>query len=291
MDVDAGLDQLGGHHVGARPRVLVHEAAGVGDQPDVQRLGDRLRRPVDAESVHQVPDDLGRARRMRVDEVDRAEAGVVVVVVDVEDAGRSGRCSASAAGLRSMLPQSRNTSVALAEVLRRRGHVALRARRSGTPAGAETRYSSMNMSASLPSVWRISCIAIRLPSASPSGFSWVTTTNFSASTQRGERLLALGSGAVFSHRSPASAVSSSSCGDPHAAIDGWVVDERERRRVLERQLGGDAPLEEAVRGAQPLEARLPLSLVAEHAHVDASVAQVWAGLDSGHCDESDRADP
>ena len=38
--VDAGLDQLGGHQVRARAGVLVHEAAGVGDQPDVERLGD-----------------------------------------------------------------------------------------------------------------------------------------------------------------------------------------------------------------------------------------------------------
>ena len=86
MHVDAGLDQLGRHQVRARPGVLVHEPAGVGDQPDVQRLGDRDRRR-DAEAVHQVPDDLGRARRLGPDEVDRAEPGVVVVVVDVEDVG------------------------------------------------------------------------------------------------------------------------------------------------------------------------------------------------------------
>ncbi len=81
--VDAGFDQLGGHQVRARPRALVHEAAGVGDQPDVQRLGDRRRR-LHAEAVHQVPDDLGRARRVGDDVVERAEARVVVVVVDVE---------------------------------------------------------------------------------------------------------------------------------------------------------------------------------------------------------------
>ena len=36
--VDARLDQLGGHQVRPRRRVLVHEAPGVGDQPDVERL-------------------------------------------------------------------------------------------------------------------------------------------------------------------------------------------------------------------------------------------------------------
>ena len=39
--VDAGFDQLGGHQVRARAGVLVHEAPGVGDQADVQRLARR----------------------------------------------------------------------------------------------------------------------------------------------------------------------------------------------------------------------------------------------------------
>jgi hypothetical protein len=36
-------------------------------------------------SVHQVPDDLRRARRLGYDQVHRPEAGVVVVMVEVED--------------------------------------------------------------------------------------------------------------------------------------------------------------------------------------------------------------
>ncbi len=81
--VDARLDQLGGHEVRTRPRVLVHEAAGVGDQPDVQGLGDR-RRGAHVEPVHQVPHDLRRARGVGHDVVERAEARVVVVMVDVQ---------------------------------------------------------------------------------------------------------------------------------------------------------------------------------------------------------------
>jgi hypothetical protein len=84
VDVDPAVDQLGRHQVRARAGVLVHELAGVGDQADVERLGDLLRRR-DAEPVHQVPQDLGRARGVRHHVVDRAEAGVVMVVVDVED--------------------------------------------------------------------------------------------------------------------------------------------------------------------------------------------------------------
>jgi D-alanyl-D-alanine dipeptidase len=38
----------------------------------------------DAEPVHQIPDDLGRAGGVGDDVVERAEAGVVVVVVDVQ---------------------------------------------------------------------------------------------------------------------------------------------------------------------------------------------------------------
>src|SRR4051812_4970767 len=86
VDVDAGGDQLGRHHVRARAGVLVHELAGVRDEPDVQRLGDLDRRR-DAQRRHEVPHDLGRARRVLDDVVDRAEARVVVVMVDVEDVG------------------------------------------------------------------------------------------------------------------------------------------------------------------------------------------------------------
>ena len=85
VHVDPALDQLGRHLVGARAGVLVHEAPGVGHHADVQRLGDLLRH-LDVEALGQVPHHLGRARGVRVDVVDGAEARVVVMVVDVEDA-------------------------------------------------------------------------------------------------------------------------------------------------------------------------------------------------------------
>src|SRR6185312_3389873 len=55
---------------------------------------------------------------------------------------------------------------------------------------------------------------------------------------------------------------------------------------LERQLAGNPLLQKAVCRAEPLQGRLPFGVVAENAHIHASVAQVGAGLDSGHSDES-----
>ena len=85
VDVDARGDQVRRHQMRARPGVLVHELAGVGDDGDIEGLGDLPRR-VHAERVHQIPDDLGRARGVGDHHVDVAEARVVVVVVEVEDA-------------------------------------------------------------------------------------------------------------------------------------------------------------------------------------------------------------
>ena len=87
VDVGAGLDQPRGEpeRVGARRAVL--EPAGVGDEADVERLGD-LRRDLDAEAVEDPRQDLGGRRRVAVDDVHVAEAAVVVVVVDVDDAAR-----------------------------------------------------------------------------------------------------------------------------------------------------------------------------------------------------------
>ena len=83
VDVDPGVDQLGGDPVGVGVGVLVHELAGVGDQADVERRG-HLRRDLGPQQLRQVVDDLGRAGGVDVDQVDVAEAGVVVVVVDVD---------------------------------------------------------------------------------------------------------------------------------------------------------------------------------------------------------------
>jgi hypothetical protein len=63
--------------------VLVHELPGVGDQADIERVGDR-RRQLDIEQGRQVVDDLRGAGGVDVDEVDGPETSVVVVVIDVD---------------------------------------------------------------------------------------------------------------------------------------------------------------------------------------------------------------
>ena len=88
MHVGAGLDELSGEAQGLGSRVRVLEPARVGDERDVEGLGD-VGRQLDAELGQEVADDLAGRRRVRDDEVDRAEARVVVVVVDVDDERRA----------------------------------------------------------------------------------------------------------------------------------------------------------------------------------------------------------
>ena len=88
VDVGACFDELCGQPKRLRRRVRVLEAAGVGHEADVKRLGD-LRRQVDVELAQDVADHLGRRRRVGNDEVDVAEARVVVVVVDVDHEPRA----------------------------------------------------------------------------------------------------------------------------------------------------------------------------------------------------------
>ena len=90
VHVRAGLDELGGEAQRLRRRVRVLEPPRVGDERDVERLRD-LRRQLDAELGQEVANDLAGRRRVRDDEVDRAEARVVVVMVDVDDERRAVR--------------------------------------------------------------------------------------------------------------------------------------------------------------------------------------------------------
>src|SRR5204862_879736 len=133
------------------------------------------------------------------------------------------------------------------------------------------------MTLSLPSWSSASFIARIEPSASPSGFSWVTMRKRSC-----ERIAS------------ATAATSVVWGElieqlRHAdpALDGWIVFERELRRPLHPELVREPRLQDAVRRLQAGKAVLPAFLGSEHTHVDAGVAQVRRGLDADHRDEAD----
>ena len=83
VHVGARLHEVGREPQRLRGRVRVLEAPGVGDERDVEGLGD-LGRQLDAELAEDVREHLAGRRRVRDDEVHVAEARVVVVVVDVD---------------------------------------------------------------------------------------------------------------------------------------------------------------------------------------------------------------
>src|SRR5664279_4122495 len=186
------------------------------------------------------------------------------------------------AALRSRLPQSRKTTVrsprsAGGSVTRPSSEKKLYSWGSGSSP------ASMNIRQSLPIAVRISRMATSEPRASPSGFSWVTTISFWAPrsslriSSRSDRLPLV---VIVAPLEVLRDLGVEQLADAHPAIDGVVVLEGERRRVLEAQFGRHTMLQVALRGAQTVDAGRALGVVSEHAHIYARIAQVGAGLDS-----------
>src|SRR5881409_490986 len=119
------------------------------------------------------------------------------------------------------------------------------------------------MTLSLPSWSSASFSASMEPSASPSGFSWVTSKKRSrdriASATAATSLVVWGE-----------LIDQLRHADP--ALDGRIVFERELRRPLRPELAPEPRLEDAVRGLEAGETVLPALLGSEHAHVDAGMA-------------------
>src|SRR5918992_3114315 len=188
---------------------------------------------------------------------------------------RPSRSSADA-GVRSMFPQSRNTSTRSA-------------RSSGGSVTSPSRwmkrysYGSGNSSAvrkataSLPSAVRTCCIAASEPTASPSGRSCVVSRNLSLLRSVAIACSRVGREPLSDTSVPGLALEQLL--DPLRAVEGVVVDEVERRRVLEVQLLRHAPLEEAVGRAQPVKRAPADAAVAQDGHVHPRLAQVWTGID------------
>src|ERR671936_2992718 len=113
------------------------------------------------------------------------------------------------------------------------------------------------MTVSLPCSSRASFIARIEPSASPSGFSWVTSKKQScdriASATAATSLVVWGE-----------LIDQLRHADP--ALDGRIVFEHELGRPLHAELAGEPALQDAVRRLEAGEACRPIFFAPEHAH-------------------------
>src|SRR5437764_1234966 len=138
------------------------------------------------------------------------------------------------------------------------------------------------ITASLPSCRSASAVARSDPSASPSGFSCVTTRKRSCC-----------------RRASAIAFSSVVCvivvrrelvdqaGHAHAALDRRIVLEGQLRGSLEPELASEPRLEDPVSGLQSDEGCPLLAARAEHADVDRGVPQIGSRIDTRHRNQAD----
>src|SRR5262245_26985008 len=134
-----------------------------------------------------------------------------------------------------------------------------------------------NMTTSLPSRSRPSFIPRIEPSASPSGFSWVTRRMRSWA-----RTASTTAATSFIRRELVDELR-----HPHASFHRRIVFEGQLRSPLETQLPCDARLEHAVGGGEAGQALLALPLRPEDADEDSSVPQVGGRLHPGDRDEPD----
>src|SRR5918992_1394 len=136
-----------------------------------------------------------------------------------------------------------------------------------------------NIVLSLPSCSSARCVAASEPRASPSGFSCVVTRKRSRARIASATAWRSAWVVVCCVIRGVSVVGRRELVDQlrhtHTLLDRRIVFEREQRSPLEMKLTGHARLQHAVRRRQRRQAPLALALAAEHADVDARVAQVW----------------
>ena len=223
----------------------------------------------------EVPHDLGGARRVLDHVVDRAEARVVVVVVDVEDVRllaleRAHRVAVDVAAVqeddRALVEVGGQRALQAVEL----EEAVLVGQRELVGGHVHDRVLAQREQDAVHGDERAEGVAV--------GVLVRDEHEARGVAQLVEDLLAR-IGLDGAH-----ACSSMSAFQTLRAFRGVVVEEGQRRRVLEAQLAADAALQEAVRGLQPLERGAHGLGVSEHAHIDASVAQIRAGLDirDGH---------
>src|SRR5215212_472452 len=168
----------------------------------------------------------------------------------------------------------------------RRSSASSRNRYSAGSGASPARY----ITTSFPSDRSASDVASSDPSASPSGFSCVTTVKRSwsriAPTTAARSLCVVVAVWLISGRKRARELIDQRR-HTHTVLDGRIVFERQLRRPLQPQLAGDARLDDAVRGLEAGERRPALALVSEHGHEDDALAQVARDLDGRHRHEPD----
>src|SRR5581483_9001286 len=158
----------------------------------------------------------------------------------------------------------------------------------------------MYMTLSLPSASSASFIARIEPSASPSGFSCVTSrkrsfARIASAAARSSAVTVARSGADKAGTSAPCEPPSSlrliqlvdQLAHPHARLDARVVFEGKCRGSLQPQLARETRLQDAVRRSQPFERPLPYTFGPENADEDPRVTEIGRGLDSGQGDEAD----
>src|SRR5215475_8815819 len=185
-------------------------------------------------------------------------------------------------GIRSMLPQSRKTTVRSAMSAGGSWKTSSSGRKRYS-IGSGNSFAARNITESLPSWVRRWCMPSSEPSASPSGPSCAVRRNLSRLRSSSATLSIAG----FALTPALLIVLLEQLRYPHSGIHGVVVLEGQGRCPLHSRLGGDLRLQDSVRRAQRVQRRLALVLAPEDADMHLGGAEVRAGLDRGHGHEAD----
>src|SRR5713226_7316279 len=138
------------------------------------------------------------------------------------------------------------------------------------------------MITSLPSWRRASVVASSEPSASPSGFSWVTTRKRSCSRNAATTACKSLDVCVIPWCELVD-----QCAHPHAALDRRIVLEGQERGPFHPQLARESRLQQPAGRVEPAQRRGLLLLRPEDADVDRRVPEIGRGDDARHGDEAD----
>src|SRR5581483_2996999 len=163
-----------------------------------------------------------------------------------------------------------------------------------SPSRSRKRYSAAsgalparNITASLPRAPRLSAVASSEPSASPSGFSWVTTVKRSFPRRAFTtacRSVVFCEAVIFGQLR-GELLDQRRHADP--PLDRLIVGERKRRRPSQGELAVDLRLQDAVRRLEARERLAALAVASEHRHEDPRLAEVGRHVHRRHGHEAD----